>query len=44
MSKDYIVDVWELRKARLYDEISSFHRPSVRIHLGNWKMFRMVVG
>ena len=25
--KDYIVDVWELQKARLYNEISAFHSP-----------------
>ena len=33
--KYYIVDVWELTKAGLMTNISVFHRPSFRIHLGN---------
>ena len=41
--KDYIVDVWELQKARL-TKISAFHSPSVRVHLGNWGMLGAVVG
>ena len=41
--KDYIVDVWELRKARL-KKISAFHSLSVRMHLGNWGMLGAVVG
>ena len=43
--KDYIVDIWELHKARLYDKkISAFHSPSVRMHLGSWGMLGAVVG
>ena len=42
LDKDYIVDVWELRKARLMMKISVFHSPSVRIHLGNWGMLGIV--
>ena len=35
--KGYIVDVWELRKAKLYGKISAFDSPSsLRFHLGNW--------
>ena len=42
--KDYIVDVWELWKARLYDKNLSVHSPSVIIHLRNWGMLGTVVG
>ena len=42
--KDYIVDIWELQKARLMTKILVFHNPSVRIHLGNWGVLGMVVG
>ena len=41
--KDYIVDVWEGRQGSMTKILAS-HRPSLRIHLGNWRMLGMVVG
>ena len=38
----YIVDIRELRKARLYGKISVFYSPNLSIYLGNWGMLGMV--
>ena len=37
-----IVEVWELRKARLYGENNGVPCLSLKIHLGNWGMFGTV--
>ena len=36
---DVVVDARELT-----NKISAFHSPSLRLHLGNWRMLRTVVG
>ena len=42
--KDYIDDVWELRKARLYDENLCFPQSQCQNVSGNWGMLGAVVG